>query len=94
MVLNIFGKKIKVLKKKKLAENHNAYGAYIPDQNLIVIDAGLVGNAYLQTVIHETIHAILDRSGICQGLVNEQLEEIICENISTAMMENFKIKPL
>lgn len=91
MKLKIFGHTYKVVKQKKMVDNGGVRGLCIPEKQLILIDADLVGQEYIQTLVHEVVHAILSRTGIEQAKLSEGVEEIICENIATAITENFKL---
>jgi Zn-dependent peptidase ImmA (M78 family) len=93
MTLNIFGKKIRVLKKKNLIRDFGARGAYYSKLKLIVIDDEQVGTEHLQTLLHEMVHAVIDRCGIDQAGIGDGVEEIICESVATALIENFTLKP-
>lgn len=44
----------------------------------------------LHTLLHEMIHAVIFRTGIFQALDHKSIETI-CENIATAILENFKL---
>lgn len=91
MTINIFGQKIRVLKRKNMIRDHGVRGLYEPDLNLISIDAALVGKEFIQTILHELCHSVINRTGITQGMREVGVEEIICENIATALVENFKL---
>lgn len=88
----IFGKKIRVKRIKDLAKNHGLAGYFDPHKNIIAIDSELKGNAYMQTMLHECIHATLDRVGVTQTRVSHDAHEMIAENIATAIVENFNLK--
>ena len=81
-----------VLKEKNLTETQNARGLYFHDKGMIFIDADLTGNDYLQTLLHELIHAVIQRTGIEESGIPEGIEEIICDNVATAIVENFKLE--
>jgi hypothetical protein len=91
MTLNILGKKIRVLKQKKLAELNGIVGFYDKNNSLIVLDSELVGYEYWSTMMHEVMHGIIDRSGINQ-VVDPQLEEVLCEIVSMVLVDNFSLK--
>lgn len=95
MTLNIFGKQVRVLKKKNLGEDagtdHVLAGYYDPTNSVIAIDESLVGDEYYHTLVHEIVHAVLHRTGVIQSRLSMDVHEIICENIATALTENFKL---
>jgi len=41
-----------------------------------------------ETLLHETIHIILNRLGITPQLVSHEVDEIICETIAKCLAEN------
>lgn len=92
MKLNIFGKIIKVLKEKNLSRRTGSRGEFYSRHNLIVIDDKLVNDEFNQTLLHELIHAVISRVSIDQTSLEEGVEEIICDAVATAIIENFKIK--
>lgn len=88
MTLDIFGMKIKVVYDDMSAAN--LCGVFIADQKKIVIDDQQTKEQQMQSLIHEVIHSISYRQGWCQ-VVSKETEEFICEHISTALCENFKL---
>lgn len=92
MTLNIFGQKVRVLKQKNLMSEKGIFGEYNPNTNIITVDSELVGDDFMHTVLHEFCHGVVYRTGIYQALRELGVEEIICENIPRALIENFKIK--
>ena len=92
MKLKIFGQMIRVLKEHDLTETQGARGLCFQDKKLIFIDSDLTGDEYLQTLLHEVVHAVIQRTGIHESGLTDEVEEIICDNVATAIVENFKIK--
>lgn len=90
MTLNIFGMSISVLKDKNLSTNYGLRGVFYPVEKKIVIDNNMSGPDFLQTLVHELIHVVIFRVGIDQTKISEDLEEVLCESISTAVLENWK----
>ena len=90
MVLNIFGIRVVVSPKKNLMNEHGCRGIYYPGSGKMIIDPLLVGKDKLQCVLHETVHAVICRVGIDQTKMSSDLEEILCESISIALVENWK----
>ncbi len=74
-----------------MSEQTGARGIFDPTNKLIMVDADLVGDEYTQTVLHELIHSVIHRVGIDQANIGDGVEEILCESISVALVENFKI---
>jgi Zn-dependent peptidase ImmA (M78 family) len=92
MKLSIFGKKVVVKKRRGLASVEGFDGLFFPANDLIVLDADLKGKQLNHVLIHEMIHCVINRTGILQAGLSEGLEEVLCENIATALVENFTLK--
>ena len=84
---DVFGKVYKI-KREDLGPHY--HGVCSPDTSTIVIDKN-DKNAILQsTFLHEIGHAIFHRVGLNQTIPSE-VEEIIVENISNWITENFRL---
>lgn len=92
MKLNIFGRIVNVMKRKKMTEQTGCTGLFYPTEGRIELEAELVGDEYMQVLIHEIIHCVIHRVGIDQARIGDGVEEILCESVSTALVENFKIQ--
>lgn len=92
MQFDVFGKKIKIIKVKKLMEQKLACGIYNPRHKTIEVDTALKGDDLLHTYLHEIIHATVDRLGLHNAQLSHDLEEILAENIPMVLIENFNIK--
>ena len=90
--LTIFGKHVPIVRTKDLLKTHEAFAMFHRDKFYIEIDASLTGNTYYQTICHEIIHAVVQRCGIYQAGLSHELEEVLAEQISVAIVENFKLK--
>ncbi|MBX3018011.1 MAG: hypothetical protein KF767_08985 [Bdellovibrionaceae bacterium] len=90
MKLKIFGVSMQVKRRKHLRTKEEAMGIYYPGQNLIHIDADLKGEEYDQCVLHEAVHALLDRLHISPA-IDEDVEEIIADSVATMITENWKL---
>lgn len=88
--LNVFGRKIKVNLVEGLSENQGNLGTYCYDKKEIDLELTLKQKELIEVLIHESIHAMFDRTGIHQNLA-AGIEEIITEQIVTVLTENFKI---
>ena len=90
MKLNVFGLKVTVSAQPNLMSEHGCRGIYQPSTGKMIYDPTLKHKDLLQTVIHEVIHAVICRVGIEQARMSEDMEEIICESVSVALVENWK----
>lgn len=69
-------------------ENH---GLICHEELKIFLDKSLEGDDKVQTLCHESIHAILHRIGVTQA-ISEGIEEIIADSIATWFVETFELK--
>ena len=53
------------------------YGATVPEESLILINAALSGPSRISTKLHETLHAVLATSGLSQLLDHETEEALV-----------------
>lgn len=88
--LKVFGKEIKVTDDEDLIRE-GALGMLEIDKSLIRLDRTLEGDAKWQTLLHELFHVVFSRVGLTQTRVDLDLEEIIVESLSTAVVENFNL---
>lgn len=91
MTLKIFGQRVKVYRQKGLSTYSDAVGYFDLDKKRIVIDADLKGHEYEVTLLHEILESIWDRGSFSQS-VNNDLKEVIIDQISKCLVENFKFK--
>ena len=80
--INVFGTVYKI----KRTKNFEHMGLCHRDTKLIEIDAALKGSELKQTYLHEVFHALMDELGITE-IVDDQLEEIICESFSKMVLK-------
>jgi hypothetical protein len=99
--LKILGKtvKIKRMSREKIAKvvGFSAHGCYDPIKSTIYIETESKEDLKFQTITmyHEICHAIMSVAGLDQVILPD-LQEIICETFSNALVEieNQKSKPL
>lgn len=84
----VFGAKVPVFRPGDLEEVN---GFFDPNTKVIAIDSSLKGEELERTVMHEVLHALLDRLYIDSQL-DEKLVEVIIENICGVVFDNFKVK--
>lgn len=87
-VLHIFGIKVPVYENAQQLQGSHIMGYYDLEQEAIYLQG--VKEDY-GTLIHEIGHAIFHRTGLKQAISGD-VEEIVVENIATALMENFEVK--
>lgn len=84
MKFSIFGKVI-TLHVEDIDEGFA--GLFIPDENKIKINSKY--DKKFDTMLHEFLHAVWFRCGINQAQIPHEVQEIIVENFSVAISENF-----
>jgi len=89
---NIYGESVQI--KRINLEKVNLLGFYSADDKAITICSTLKGDAFRRTMIHEVVHAIMEIQGWSQTSFVGDLQELICEHISTALCDNFDIKKI
>lgn len=87
--LEVLGKKIKVVQRDMTEEN--VCGHYVYSDGLIEINNKIPKETQEVTLVHELIHAVFYRAGIHNAKVSHDIEEIICDQISKVITENFKL---
>ena len=85
--LKIFGLKFKV----KVAPLGGILGLCDRATSTIYIEEAQTDTDKMHTLLHEIGHAVFGRVGLVQG-ISPELEEVIVENIATALVENFEIR--
>lgn len=86
----VFGSEFKIVIKKDFAKQTGYAGLFCPTEKTITIDAGLKGDDLQQTILHEILHAVFYRVGLCQAKISVDAQEMIVENFATAIIENKK----
>jgi Zn-dependent peptidase ImmA (M78 family) len=88
----IFGKIVPIVRTKNLMQDRDALGLFHRDKFFIEVDASLKDKDLMLTVIHECFHALVQRAGVYQSGLTHEVEEILAEQLSIMIVENFKIK--
>lgn len=88
MIKNVFGQPIKY-KFTKLKEDD---GLYHTLTKTIEISDKLKGREETLTILHEELHAIFDVLGF-SSVVKDDVEELLVDNISRWICENYHLKP-
>lgn len=89
MILKVLGKNVKVVFTDLEAEN--LYGRFWIEANVIEIDKKLKKEQKTATILHELIHAVIQRSGL-NNVIAPDTEEIVCDQIAKVIAENFHLK--
>ena len=66
-------------------------GLYLPSEKLIKIHKDLEPPEAQLVILHEMIHALLDRIG-AYSVIAEEIQEVICDVIPHMILENFLLK--
>lgn len=86
----IFGQKVSI---KYVDLTDNDYdGLYDGNTKTIYINKHLKAKDRNQVLLHEIIHAVLDRIGTNQLQISRDANEIIAEQVSVFLIEAFNIK--
>jgi hypothetical protein len=84
--LVIFGQRWKVVENPKIPEHICGLCHY--DKKLIEIRSGLNKDVAKITLLHELLHSVFFRLGFAVTGMPREMEEIIVDQISTALYEN------
>lgn len=85
--INVFGLETKI-EMIEIDESLNAIALFEPANKRIVLDPR--SESLFQDFCHELWHLFWFRTGMRQYVVDQHVEEIIAENFSVMMQENFK----
>ena len=89
--LKVFGRVWTVKVKERLADT-GADGLTLKQEKELWLDSDLKGKEQMQTLLHEFVHAVFVESGLDQTSIRGDLEEIVAEQVSQALVDNFNIK--
>lgn len=84
--ISVLGSKTKIFV-DEIPEQENAIAMFLPGQDLILLDVN--DDKLFQSFCHELFHLLAHRSGIKQTSLSSDVEEILAENFSVLMQENF-----
>lgn len=87
--INVLGRKIKI-EFKEIDEKY--CGLYYDDIGLIEVNSNLSKEKSDITICHELIHSVFFRSGLDQTAIGHDLQEIICDQVSKVICENYTLK--
>lgn len=88
--ITIFGQKVQI---KYVDMSECDYdGLFNGETQTIYIAKTLKGKNLQKVLVHEMIHAVLDRIGAHQLSISRDAEEIICEQLSVFLVEQFNLK--
>lgn len=86
MKLKIFGSNTRVVF-KKIPDEIGAVAQFVPLDDLIILDPR--SETTFKDFCHEIFHVFWNRTGLHQTNIEPNIEEIMCENFSTFITENF-----
>jgi len=93
MKLKIFGVTVPVKEYKNLIQERGWGGFYDIEEKAIYLDPTLTKEEKMQTLLHEFFHGVMFRTAMHQTKIPHEVFEIIVDNLATAMIENFHIRP-
>ena len=88
MILQVFGWKIKVTNSTQI----NNMGEYSYKDKEIKIHSKYKGKQRDIILCHELVHCVVHRLGLNNAELSHDLEEILADNIATAINENADLK--
>lgn len=86
---DVLGKKVKVVFRDMT--NEGVCGHFVYGDDLIEINNTLNSETQEITIMHELIHSVFARAGIHNARVSGDIEEIIADQVSKVILENFKL---
>lgn len=89
--LKVFGKDISLKYNKDLC-SFGIAGLYSSDKLMIEYGNHPDKDDLMKTLLHELIHSVCDITGINQTSLSNDLQEIISENVSQAIGDNFHLR--
>jgi Zn-dependent peptidase ImmA (M78 family) len=92
--LEIMGETWKVMFIHPVVDTNNnpAYGLCDWPQRVLWIDSELDQSTMAHTLIHEMFHAYVRRSGVYNGNLSHEMEEILADQFALILTENFDFK--
>lgn len=91
--LKVFGVKIPIKEEKTLLSERGLAAYYHVDKKYIAIDPSIKGIERDQTILHELFHSMFFRLGFEQVRISNDVHELLAENFTRVLIENFKIIP-
>lgn len=88
--ITIFGLKVQIKMVDLTGQDYD--GLYNGNTQTIYIEKTLKGKLLQKVLVHEVLHAALDRIGAHQMQISRDAEEVICEQLSVFLVENFNLK--
>lgn len=86
--VTVFGKECKI---KSTEIDSNFLGLFYPREFKIDMSKNCPPDLYEYVLIHELIHAVFERSSLNQCNISHDVQEIVCDQVSKFLNENFKI---
>lgn len=89
--LSVFGLNVPVKEEKGLLQERGLAAYYSVDKKYMAIDPSIKGEEYTATILHELFHSVFFRIGFEQVRISHDVHELLAENFSRVLVENFKI---
>jgi 16S rRNA G966 N2-methylase RsmD len=90
----IFGRTVAYVPLANLMKEDDTVAEFFPcedqDFDIIFFDPEFKDQA--QAIIHEEIHGVMNRTGIVQTSITQDVIEVICENVATYIAEAYELK--
>jgi len=88
--IGIFGVKYRIKIVDLSGSEHDAIIDHT--SKIVLMDKKLKGEKFCETLVHELGHAMFETTGLNQTSISADLQEVIVENFSKFMIQNFDIK--
>ena len=91
--LKVFGVTVPVKEEKGLLAERGLAAYYHVEKKYIAIDPSIKGEERDATLLHELFHSMFFRLGFEQVRMSHDAHELLAENFSRILVENFRITP-
>jgi hypothetical protein len=89
--VSILGRIISIFKTVQMPIE-DTYGLYYMDERKIVLNETINPDVIVEIFYHEMWHAAMDRAGLYQTGMSNDMHEILCELFRNVVTDNFELK--
>ena len=95
IIHSVFGRNVGIVPLEGLMESDDTVAEFFQcadqDFDIIFFDPAY-GNTQ-QAIMHELLHAVIDRLCLHQTSLSKDIEEILCDGIANFLTENYQLTP-